>query len=129
MSVWKKNFKSIREYYASIYPTDFYQLDSYQFQIDPDETQEQVEAYSIERQQEEIYKCTKSFSYFCHKYIRILHPTKGLVPFVIFKYQNTFIFIFLLNFQCNLFEKFIIIRVVNQAESALSKFMFDIKSL
>ena len=64
MSVWKKNFKSIREYYASIYPTDFYQLDSYQFQIDPDETQEQVEAYSIERQQEEIYKCTKSFSYF-----------------------------------------------------------------
>lgn len=88
MSVWKKNFKSIREYYASIYPTDFYQLDSYQFQIDPDETQEQVEAYSIERQQEEIYKCTKSFSYFCHKYIRILHPTKGLVPFVIFKYQN-----------------------------------------
>ena len=88
MSVWKKNFKSIKEYYASIYPIDFYQLDSYQLQIDPDETQEQIEAYSIERQQEEIYKCTKSFSYFCHKYIRILHPTKGLVPFVVFKYQN-----------------------------------------
>jgi hypothetical protein len=88
MSVWKKNFKSIKEYYASIYPIDFYQLDSYQLQIDPDETQEQVEAYSVERQQEEIYKCTKSFSYFCHKYIRILHPTKGLVPFVVFKYQN-----------------------------------------
>jgi hypothetical protein len=88
MSVWKKNFKSIKEYYASVYPIDFYQLDSYQLQIDPDETQEQVEAYSVERQQEEIYKCTKSFSYFCHKYIRILHPTKGLVPFVVFKYQN-----------------------------------------
>jgi hypothetical protein len=88
MSVWKKNFKSIKEYYASIYPIDFYQLDSHQLQIDPDETQEQVEAYSVERQQEEIYKCTKSFSYFCHKYIRILHPTKGLVPFVVFKYQN-----------------------------------------
>lgn len=61
--------------------------------------------------------------------ITYMFETFELRQNIIFKYQNTFIFIFLLNFQCNLFEKFIIIRLVNQAESALSKFMFDIKSL
>lgn len=88
MSLWKKKYKSIKDYYQSIYDSEFYNLDKFQIQIDPDETQDQIDAYDITKQQEEIYKCTQSFSYFCHKYIKILHPTKGLVPFVIFKYQD-----------------------------------------
>jgi len=88
MSLWKKKYKSIKEYYAAQYNKDFFQLDKFQFEIDPDETLDDLNAYSQQQQEEETYKCIKSFSYFCHKYIRILHPTRGLVPFVIFKYQN-----------------------------------------
>lgn len=88
MTVWKKKFKTLKQYYASEYDSDFYQLDNFQLQIDPDETLDQINTYDQERQEQEIYKCTQSFSYFCHKYIKILHPTKGLVPFIIFNYQK-----------------------------------------
>ena len=88
MSLWKNKFRSIKEYYDHEYDHQFYQLDKYQFQINPDETLEQINQYDQQKQEQEIYKCTQSFSYFCHKYIKILHPTKGLVPFVIFKYQS-----------------------------------------
>jgi len=88
MSVWKKKFKTLKQYYAAEYDSEFYELDKFQLEIDPDETLDDVNTYDQKRQEEEIYKCTKSFSYFCHKYIKILHPTKGLVPFVIFKYQK-----------------------------------------
>ncbi len=88
MSLWKNKFRSIKEYHEHEYDHQFYQLDKYQFQINPDETLEQINQYDQQKQEQEIYKCTQSFSYFCHKYIKILHPTKGLVPFVIFKYQS-----------------------------------------
>lgn len=88
MSVWKKKFKTLKDYYKAEYDPEFYQLDQFQLEIDPDETLDDINIYDQQRQEEEIYKCTKSFSYFCHKYIKILHPTKGLVPFVIFKYQK-----------------------------------------
>ena len=88
MSVWKKKFKNLKDFYKTEYDPEFYQLDQFQFEIDPDETLDEINTYDQQKQEEEIYKCTKSFSYFCHKYIKILHPTKGLVPFVIFKYQK-----------------------------------------
>lgn len=88
MSVWKKKFKTLKQYYAAEYDSEFYELDKFQLEINPDENIDEINAYDQKRQEEEIYKCTKSFSYFCHKYIKILHPTKGLVPFVIFKYQK-----------------------------------------
>ena len=88
MSVWEKKYKSLKEYYKNKYSSEFYDLDNYQIEINPDETEDQVNSYTKEKQEEEIIKCTNSFSYFCHKYIKILHPTQGLVPFVIFKYQS-----------------------------------------
>jgi hypothetical protein len=86
-SIWKDKFNSVDEYYRSLYDTDFYYFDNLQMQIDPDETVEDVEKYDTDRQTEEIAKCVESFPYFCHKYVKILHPTKGLVPFIMYKYQ------------------------------------------
>lgn len=88
MDNWKKKYKSLKDYYLNQYDAEFYSIDKYQLEIDPDETIDDVSAYNQQRQEEETYKCMQSFSYFCHKYIRILHPTKGLVPFIIFKYQQ-----------------------------------------
>lgn len=86
-SIWKQKYKNIKEYYSKIYDNEFYFFDEYQLEIDPDETAEDIANYSIEKQKEEIVKCIESFPYFCQKYIKILHPVKGLVPFLIFKYQ------------------------------------------
>lgn len=70
------------------YDPKYYDFNRYELEIDPCEEQEELEKYSVSRQQQEIIKCCNSFSYFCHKYIRILHPMKGLIPFVLFKYQK-----------------------------------------
>lgn len=86
-SVWKNKYKTLKKYYSSLYDPEYYDFDDYQIEIDPDETADQINNYDVNKQQEEIVKCVESFPYFCQKYIKILHPTKGLIPFVIFKYQ------------------------------------------
>ena len=78
------NYKS---YYTNKYNQNFYYFDNMQFEINPKETVAELNAYDYNTQQEEIIKCTKSFAYFCHKYVKILHPTRGLIPFIMFKYQ------------------------------------------
>lgn len=88
MSIWKNKYKTLKQYYTNEYDPDFFQLDKFQLEIDPDETLDDLNLYTQQQQEEETYKCMKSFSYFCHKFVKILHPTKGLVPFVNFKYQN-----------------------------------------
>ena len=35
----------------------------------------------LKTQAEEVIKCCNSFNYFCDNYVKIFHPTKGLVPF------------------------------------------------
>lgn len=106
-SKWRRKFKGTKDFYLrvkfkDIYPEEnnelkrdsplydpqFYDFDKTQFDIDPDETLEDIEAYSPARQQQEIIKCHQSFSYFCHKYVKILHPIRGLIPFVLYKYQQ-----------------------------------------
>ena len=87
-SIWRNKFKTLKDYYLANYDQDFYEFDKYQSEIDPDETPEEVTQYWPERQAEEIQKCVESFPYFCQKYIKILHPTKGLIPFVLYKYQS-----------------------------------------
>jgi len=86
-SLWRKKYKTLREYYKKEFDPEFYDFDDYVLEIDPDETFDEINNYSVERQNEEIVKCVNSFGYFCQKYIRILHPTKGLIPFILFKYQ------------------------------------------
>lgn len=87
-SVWKKKYKNLKEYYQKNFDPEFYAFDNYQLDIDPDEKIEDLEKYTIEQQEQEIVKCVHSFPYFCQKYIKILHPTKGLIPFMLFKYQS-----------------------------------------
>lgn len=87
-SIWRKKYKNLKEYYESEYDSKYFEFDTYQLEIDPDEPLESVENYDAARIQREIIKCCHSFSYFCHKYVKILHPEHGLVPFVLYKYQN-----------------------------------------
>jgi hypothetical protein len=77
-----------KEIYKKRYDFEFYYFDEFQLEIPPDEKVEDMNGYTLERQQEEVAKCMSSFPYFCHKYIKILHPTKGLIPFLLFKYQE-----------------------------------------
>lgn len=98
-SAWRGKFKSIKEYYqlggnmdpkSGRYEFDprYYEFNKYELEIDPDEPMESVENYDPARRKKEIIKCTESFSYFCHKYVKILHPMRGLIPFILFKYQK-----------------------------------------
>jgi hypothetical protein len=87
-NLWKTKYKSLKEYYLKNFDQEFYHFDAYQLSIDPEEALDDVEKYPIEKQEEEIVKCADSFAYFCQKYIKILHPTKGLIPFILFKYQD-----------------------------------------
>lgn len=87
-SVWRNKHKSLKEYYNKTYDSTYFKFDKYQLEIDPDEPLEFFETYDSQKKQLEIIKCVHSFSYFCHKYVRILHPTKGLIPFIMFKYQH-----------------------------------------
>ena len=41
------------------------------------------------RQVKEIVKCGKDPVYFLNKYVKIQHPTRGLIPFETFDFQNT----------------------------------------
>lgn len=65
----------------------YYEFDKLELEI-VDEPLEVVEAYSPHKQSQEIIKCVNSFPYFCHKYIKLTHPHRGLIPFILYKYQK-----------------------------------------
>jgi len=87
-SVWRGQYKTLKEYYECTYDLNHYEFDKYQLEIDPDEPYEFANDYDEARRQREIIKCCHSFFYFCHKYVKILHPMKGLIPFILYKYQH-----------------------------------------
>jgi len=87
-SVWKNKFNCIKNYYDDKYNPKYYIFDKYQMEIDPDEPLSSLEDYSMVRQQQETVKCIQSFPYFCQKYVKILHPQQGLIPFILYKYQH-----------------------------------------
>jgi len=102
-SVWRGKHKTLEEFYKSggkilkrgegkksrlQYDPDYYTLDKYELEIDPDEPLENFDTYDSARRQKEIIKCCNSFAYFCHKYVKILHPMDGLIPFVLYNYQR-----------------------------------------
>lgn len=47
-----------------------------------------------QRQVREIVKCGKNPVYFCNKYLKIQHPTKGLIPFATYPFQDQCLFDF-----------------------------------
>lgn len=97
-SIWRKHHVTIKDFYLKggeidkdgkfQYDPQYYSFDKYELTIDPDETMENVKTYDAARRQQEIVKCCNSFFYFCHKYVKILHPMKGLIPFVLYEYQR-----------------------------------------
>lgn len=87
-SKWRDKYDSIREYYESEYDPQYYSFDELESSIDPDETLEDLDYLTPSEQIEEIKKCHSSFSYFCHRYVKIAHPTKGLLPFILYDYQK-----------------------------------------
>lgn len=83
------NYNSLKEFYKANYDEKFYEFEDIELEIDPRETVEDFEEYSADRKNEEIIKCSQSFNYFCHKYVKITHPTDGLLSFITFKYQRS----------------------------------------
>lgn len=67
--------------------SNYYDFEDIEDDIKFSETLQDLEAYSFEQQREEWIKCMESFSYFAHKYIKILHPMYGVIPFILYKYQ------------------------------------------
>ena len=85
---WKKKYRSLKEFYAKEYNPDYFTFSKFELEIDPMEPLEAIEAYDPVRQQRELIKCGLSFPYFCHKYVKIAHPKRGLLPFVLYNYQR-----------------------------------------
>lgn len=84
-----KNVKemSISEDWKDIF-SHFYELEKFELEIPVGETTEDLNNFSADQQIEEIIKCAKSFFYWCHRYVKILHPKFGTIPFVLYSYQR-----------------------------------------
>lgn len=87
-SLWRDKYDTLEEYYQGEYDPEYFYFNKYEMQVDPDEEIEDIEAYTPEKQQKEILKCAVSFPYFCTKYVKITHPKRGLLPFILYKYQK-----------------------------------------
>jgi hypothetical protein len=66
----------------------YYELTKDELSINVGETTEDLNNLQPEEQIEEVIKCAKNFFYWCHRYVKILHPTFGTIPFVPYKYQR-----------------------------------------
>jgi len=66
----------------------YYELDPFELEIPIGETTDDQNNFPPEKQIEELTKIYNSFYYFCHRYVKILHPVHGTIPFVLYKYQR-----------------------------------------
>jgi hypothetical protein len=66
----------------------YYELSSDEMDIPIGETVDDLNAFSADEQIEEVIRCARSFFYFCHRYVKILHPKFGTIPFMLYKYQR-----------------------------------------
>lgn len=85
---WRNKYKTLKEFYEGEFDTKYFSFNNFETKIDPIEPFEDIEAYSPEMQQKEMFKCAMSFTYWCHKYVKITHPKRGLLPFILYKYQK-----------------------------------------
>lgn len=69
----------------------FYEMENCELDIPVGETTNDLNLFPPEKQIEEVIKCAKNFFYWCHRYVKILHPTFGTIPFVPYKYQRNVI--------------------------------------
>jgi len=85
---WRAKYSTLEEFYRSEYDPKYYSFNKYELQVDPMEPFEDVDEYTPEEQQRELLKCAMSFSYFCVKFVKIAHPKRGLIPFILYKFQK-----------------------------------------
>lgn len=85
---WTKRYQNLKEFYNGEYDPDYFTFNKWELEIDPLEPFEDIEAYDQIKQKEELLKCAMSFPYFCHKYVKIAHPKRGLLPFILYNYQR-----------------------------------------
>lgn len=88
---WRGTYPSLQEFYKDNYPDKYYSFNTRELSIDPMETIDQINDYDENRQNVEITKCADDFNYFCHKYVKIVHPRRGLLPFITYSYQRNVI--------------------------------------
>ncbi len=115
-SNWKEKYKTLKEFYSKEYDPNYFTFSRYELKIDPLETFDEIEAYDEMKQQSEMIKCALSFPYFCHKYVKIKHPERGLIPLVLYNYQRRCVdefennqFNLLLKFRCGGFSTFTVL--------------------
>ena len=84
---------------------NFYNLENCELDIPIGETTNDLNSFSAEEQIQEVIKCAKNFFYFCHRYVKILHPKFGTIPFIPYKYQRRTINCFD-NHRFNMISKF-----------------------
>src|SRR2546428_720731 len=87
-SLWRGKYKTLEEYYKKHYSSEYYEFTKYELEVDPDETVEDYNKYDANKQRLEYAKCALDFFYFANKYVRILHPKRGAVRFICYKYQH-----------------------------------------
>lgn len=85
-------FKTVREMQASpewaeIY-NNFYEMTLDELDLKIGETKHELNELSPAEQRKEIEKCVNNFFYWCHRYVKILHPKYGTIPFICYKYQR-----------------------------------------
>ena len=85
---WRKKYSSLEEFYTTEYDPEYFTFNKWEKEVDPMEPFEEIEAYDEVQQQKELVKCAMSFPYFCTKYVKIAHPIRGLVPFILYNYQR-----------------------------------------
>jgi hypothetical protein len=66
----------------------YYDFDKSEKDIVIGETLEEMNAYDEATIRNELRKCYNDFFYFAHKYLKIMHPTEGLLPAVLYAYQK-----------------------------------------
>ena len=87
---WSCLYKTTEEYYINTYDPKYFSFSRMELEVDPSEVIEDLDRYVDDpaKQRLEIIKCHDSFSYFCHKYVKIGHPKKGMLPFILYNYQK-----------------------------------------
>lgn len=68
--------------------SSYYDLTDFEKDIPVGEKVDDLNNFSAEKQIEEVVKCAKNFFYWCHRYVKILHPKFGTIPFVLYRYQR-----------------------------------------
>lgn len=66
----------------------YYHFSATELDIKILEPEEETAAYDPAKQVQEIIRCAQSFQYFAHKYAKIQHPVHGLIPCIMYKYQQ-----------------------------------------